>query len=403
VTEPNHNSLRLPSPSRSRLLASAIAGQWIFGIILALLGQLFGIPAATAHAALDLDAQARLLLTLFTGQLLFTAAAGRAVDRLGSTRVLAAGSLLMAGAVFLLAVADGFRQAMAAAFLMSLGGAGVNAAANTLVSTIYGERRGPMLNVVGVFGAAGAVSVPLAFAGVTTYEQVHGRLLALGVLCGITGILHLFQPRLALGGASAAPRGTTRVALKDPWIAALAILLILDFGNEAVMAGWIGPYTLAVMPPASATTMVGLYWGGLAGGRILTPFVLARVSKLVLLAFASSLAACGFAGISAAQTPLTLGAAVLLTGLALSPMAPTTLSVAGDRYERNTGVVFGLLLSVGQLGGMIIPWSVARVAGGAGFRAGILVACASGTAMTLLIWSLVRRGRRAAMPAGGSA
>ena len=92
-----------------KLMASAIAGQWIFGIILALLGQLFGIPAATEHAGLDLDDQARLLLTLFTGQLLFTAGAGRVVDRLGSTRVLAAGSLMMAVAVFLLAYAGGLR------------------------------------------------------------------------------------------------------------------------------------------------------------------------------------------------------------------------------------------------------------------------------------------------------
>jgi len=99
-------------------MASAVLGQWIFGVILALLGQLFGIPAATRHAALDLDAQARLLLTLFTGQLLFTAGAGRIVDRLGSTRVLAAGSLVMAAAVVLLAYADGFRQALIAAVLM---------------------------------------------------------------------------------------------------------------------------------------------------------------------------------------------------------------------------------------------------------------------------------------------
>ena len=92
------------------------------------------------------------------------------------------------------------------------------------------------------------------------------------------------------------------------------------------------------------------------------------MSKLVLLGFASSLAAGGFAAISVAQTPLILGGVVLLTGLAISPMAPTALSVAGDRYERNTGAVFGLMLSLGQLGGMIIPWSVARVASAAGFR-----------------------------------
>jgi MFS family permease len=389
------------SASRTRLTASAVAGQWIFGIILALLGQLFGIPAATAHAGLDLDAQARLLLTLFTGQLLFTALAGRVVDGLGSTRVLAAGSLVMAAAVLVLAFAAGFRQAMIAALLMSLGGAAVNAAANTLVSTLYGDRRGPMLNVLGVFGAAGAVSVPLVFSGVTTYPQVHARLLLLAGACALAGILHLLQPRPTATRLTAAPRGTTRAALRDPWVLALTLVLIIDFGNEAVMAGWIAPYTLAAVPQASATVMVGLYWGALAAGRLVTPFVLARISKLVLLGTASAAAAAGFAAISIARTPLTLGVAVLLTGLAIGPMAPTTLSVAGDRYQKNTGAVFGLLLSLGQLGGMIFPWSVARVAATTGFRAGVLVSCAGGVLMTLILCSLVARSRPAAVPAGG--
>jgi nitrate/nitrite transporter NarK len=68
-------------------------------------------------------------------------------------------------------------------------------------------------------------------------------------------------------------------------------------------------------------------------------------------------------------------------------------------YQKHTGAVFGLLLSLGQLGGMILPWSVARVAGTAGFRAGILVSCGSGLVMTLLLWSLVARSRGAASPA----
>jgi MFS family permease len=389
------------SASRTRLMASAVAGQWIFGIILALLGQLFGIPAAMAHAGLDLDAQARLLLTLFTGQLLFTAITGRVVDRLGSTRVLGAGSLVMGAAVFLLASAAGFRGAVIAALLMSLGGAAVNAAANTLVSTLYGARRGPMLNVLGVFGAAGAVSVPLVFSGVTTYAQVHTRLLVLGGACALAGVLHLLQPRPAAAGVISSPKGTTRAALRDPWVLALTLVLIIDFGNEAVMAGWIAPYTLAAVPRASPTVMVGLYWGALAAGRLVTPFVLARISKLMFLGIASFAAAAGFAAISTARTPFTLGLAVLLTGLAIAPMAPTTLSVAGDRYQQNTGAVFGLMLSLGQLGGMILPWSVARVALMAGFRAGILVSCGSGVLMTLLLWSLVARSRRAAAPAGG--
>jgi MFS family permease len=387
---------------RTRLMASAVAGQWIFGIILALLGQLFGIPAATAHAGLDLQAQARLLFTLFTGQLLFTAAAGRVVDRLGSARVLSAGSLILAASLFLLAGADRLREAALAVLLMSLGGAGINAASNTLVSTVYGARRGPMLNVLGVFAAAGAVSVPVAFSGVTTHAEVRARLVVLGAACAIAGVLHLLQAGPPVGHTGPRAKGATRAALTDPWVLALTVVLAIDFGNEAVMAGWIAPYTLAVMPGASATVMVGLYWGGLAAGRVAMPYVLARHSKLVLLGLASSMAALGFAAISVAPTPPALAVFVLGTGLALSPVAPTTLSVAGDRYERNTGAVFGLMLSLGQLGGMFLPWSVARVAGGAGFRSGMLVSCGCGIVMALLTWHLAGRVRHARPPAGES-
>jgi MFS family permease len=382
------------SPSQARLMAAAIAGQWIFGIILALLGQLFGIPAATEHLHLDLPAQARLLLTLFTGQLLFTAGVGRMADRLGSTRVLGTGSLLMSAAVFLLAFAPGFRHAALGAFVMSLGGACVNAAANTLVSTVYGNRRGPMLNVLGVFGAAGAVSVPLAFSGVSTYQQVRGRLIALAAACGSIGVLQLLQRAPHSDGPVQPARGVSRAALRDPFVLALAVVLVIDFGTEAVMAGWIGPYTLAAVPSASPTTMLGLYWGALASGRMLMPLILARMTKLVLLATAATVAALGLLAISAARTPLILALWVAATGLALSPMAPTTLSVAGDRYERQTGTIFGMLLAVGQLGAIIMPWSVARVAGASGFRAGMLVACACGVVMAAVLWRLATRRQR---------
>jgi nitrate/nitrite transporter NarK len=378
---------------KCKMMASAIAGQWIFGIILALLGQLFGIPAATEHLHLDLPAQARLLLTLFTGQLLFTAAVGRIVDRIGSTRVLGTGSLLMSAAVFLLALAPGFGQAAVAVLIMSLGGACVNAAANTLVSTVYGNLRGPMLNVLGVFGAAGAVSVPLAFSGASTYPHVRGRLIALAAACASIGVLQLLQPAPQSDVPGQPARGVSRAVPRDPWLLALVVVLVIDFGAEAVMAGWIAPYTLAAVPLASPTTMLGCYWGALASGRMLMPLVLARTTKLVLLATAASVAALGLLAISAVRTPLSLALWVAVTGLTLSPMAPTTLSVAGDRYERHTGTIFGVLLAIGQLGAIIMPWSVARVAGASGFRTGMLVPCASAVVMAAVLWWLARRSQ----------
>jgi hypothetical protein len=49
---------------------------------------------------------------------------------------------------------------------------------------------------------------------------------------------------------------------------------------------------------------------------------------------------------------------------------------------------------------MILPWSVARVAVTAGFRSGILVSCAGGVLMMVLLWGLVARSHRPAAPTG---
>jgi hypothetical protein len=42
--------------------------------------------------------------------------------------------------------------------------------------------------------------------------------------------------------------------------------------------------------------------------------------------------------------------ASLLTSLSLAGVYPTTLAMAGDRYQRFAGTVFGTLFSVGALG-----------------------------------------------------
>jgi hypothetical protein len=72
--------------------------------------------------------------------------------------------------------------------------------------------------------------------------------------------------------------------------------------------------------------------------------------------------------------------AMALAGLALGPMGPTILSVAGDRYRRGTGAVFGVMLSLGQIGSVVLPWSVAQVARASGFRTAMLVPVAAAVA-----------------------
>ena len=98
------------APTSSRLFAHATAGMFIFGLVLALPGTLFGMPAWTASVGCDVAAQANLLVVFFAGQLTCTAAAGIAVDHFGAQRVLTAGTGLLALGFLALAGSNGARR-----------------------------------------------------------------------------------------------------------------------------------------------------------------------------------------------------------------------------------------------------------------------------------------------------
>jgi MFS family permease len=378
------------SASPRRLFGSAIAGQLLFGVSLALFGTLFGIPAVTAGLGLDLRTQALLLVALYSGQLCLTAFVGRLADRFGSLHVLAAGAALLSVSLAMVGLAATPGSALAGAFVMSVGGAGVNAGSNVLVSTIYGDKRGPMLNLSAVFGALGSISVPVLFAGTDSLAGARTRLFALAAFGAVTTIGHLAQWRQP-APAVHEDRPSTRRLLSDRWVVALVILMGLDFGIESVAAGWFATYALATMPGASPTTMVGLYWTALMAGRLAGPAIHARLPKLTILSAGGVLLALAFAGVSLAGVPVVLGLFVVCTGLALGPVGPTILSVAGARYSRGTGAVFGVMLSLGQIGSVVLPWSVARVAEGPGFRLAMLVPAGAGLALSCLAAGLWMR------------
>ena len=382
------------APTSSRLFAHATAGQFIFGLVLALPGTLFGTPAWTAEVGCDVAAQANLLVVFFAGQLTCTAAAGIAVDHVGAQRVLTAGTGLLAVGFLALAGASSPGAAAVGFALLAAGGSMINAASNTLVSVTFGERRGAMLSLLGVFCAIGACLAPFAI-GVT---GVAGRLAALSALAAVLAVAPL-----AIDRAAWTSRGLTLRAMlalgRDHHLGGLILWLGVEFGVEAILAGWSAAYALATLPGVNASLVVVLYWSGLCAGRVSAPLALRRRSKLVTLGVAAGLAALAVAGIATASTWSALAVSVFAAGFAVGPLAPTIIAVAGDRYPQQSGLVIGVLISVAQLGAVLLPWIAGRVAISQGFRAAMLVPFAAAIALALSAGALrVRRALRTVEP-----
>jgi MFS family permease len=77
--------------ARGRLFVAAALAMFVFGMIIAILGTLFGLPAMRERLGIDLARQGDLFSVLFIGLLASTAVVGPTVDRFGSKVVFAVG------------------------------------------------------------------------------------------------------------------------------------------------------------------------------------------------------------------------------------------------------------------------------------------------------------------------
>jgi MFS family permease len=377
--------------SPALLFLHAVAGQFIFCLVLALPGTLFGMPPWTRAVDCDVAAQANLLAVFFLGQLFCTAVAGNLVDRFGPDRVIVGGTAGLAVGFLALAQATGQGSAAAGIALLAAGGSAINAGTNTLVSVTFGERRGPMLNLMGLFGALGAFITPFVMqAGMLPVVE------RLYILAGVSAVISVVP--LAFADSPWTSTGVSLGAMlslaRDRALVAIIVLTAIEFGVEALMAGWSAAYALAVMPTVAGGAVVAAYWGGLAAGRALGPLVLKVRSKPTTVAIGAFLALAGSAIIASATSGTALLAGAAIAGIALGPMAPTLISVAGDRYPKRTGLAIGAVISLGQIGGVTLPWITGRTAIAVGFRGAMLVPMVASIAILAGAVTLrVRSGR----------
>jgi len=107
---------------RPQLFAAAGAGMFVFGIVLALLGTLFGMPAMRLRLGVDLSQQGDLFLLLFVGVCTATLAAGPLIDRFGDKMVLLLSAIFVTAGLLGLAAAHSMLAAGISVVVMGAGG-----------------------------------------------------------------------------------------------------------------------------------------------------------------------------------------------------------------------------------------------------------------------------------------
>jgi len=379
----------LEGRQRARLFAAACAGMFIFGLVLALLGTLFGLPAMRERLGVDLAQQGDLFLLLFAGVCFATVAVGPLIDRFGNKLVLLVSAVLVTVALVEFAAAKSMLAAVVAALIIGLGGGGLNTSCNVLTSELYGGNRGRMLNLLGIFYGFGALFVPLLAASITSLLPMSRLLLVTAVLPAIGAVAYAVLPFTpAREGHGMTWREVLEV-VRYPGLLLFGIALFVESGNEAVLAGWTSTYLGEAGAKAQlATWILAGYWAGLMLGRLTATRLLRyfRDVQLVLLSALGSMAGCAIL-LGARSVPL-LAAAVFFTGFAFSAIYPTTLAMIGDRYQRYAGTVFGVLFAMGLAGGAVFPWAVGQISEARTVRTGMVIplagACAVAAAVVVI-------------------
>ena len=387
---------------RPRLLfVSACAGMLVFGIVLAILGTVFGLPAMHARMQVSLAQQGTLILLLYFGIFSSSLAVGPLIDHLGNKANLLTSALMVALAMIFFAEAHSFAAASLAAILLGLGGGGLNTCTNVLVSDLYAGQRGSMLNLLGIFFGVGALSDPLMAATIAGRFTIPQLFLFCAVLAGICAVWYAaisFPPPKSKQAFSW--RELPQVA-KYQGILLLAFILFCESGNEACIAGWTSTYLgVAGYTPRMATLVLATYWAALMLSRMMAARILRDVGKLRLVIWCGFVALAGCIVLLTAKSLVFFFAGTALIGLSYGPIFPTTLAVAGDRHSERAGTVFGLLFSIALVGGMIFPWAVGQVSQQIGVRSGMVVPGLGAIGIVALSIAVVFDERRSKVLAG---
>lgn len=357
----------------------------MFGIVLAILGTGFGLPEMRRRLETDLAQQGHLLLLLYLGIFISSLVVGPLIDYVGYKANLFVSSALVSAAMLWFALAHSLASAAMAAVLLGVGGGGLNMCTNTLVSDVYGDERGPMLNLLGIFFGIGAICVPLLAASIEGHFRIPQLFVFCAVLaavCAFGYALLSFPPARASQGFSL---GEVIGVAKYQGVLILAFILFLESGNEACIGGWTSTFVDTIGYSArTATLVLATYWGALMVSRVLAARLLQGIGKSHLVLIIALISLLGCAVLLATRSLLLLFTGTALIGVSYGPIFPTTLAIAGDRYSERAGTVFGLLFSIALMGGMLFPWTVGQVSQRLSVRAGMIIPSLGAVGIILL-------------------
>jgi fucose permease len=277
---------------------------------------------------------------------------------------------------------------------LGVASAGMNTASNALSSDLFPGERAIRMNRLAILVGIGGVMMPVTTVVSSLVVSWRTVVVTGGVVAALVSLACAWVPASAC--VSGSGRGSLSLARalrrfsRQPGFVWLAAALLLGGGNEAALAGWISTYLQAAGFTATTSTwLLASHWLGLIVARVtLSPRVeRTKVKAVMRSAIAGALCIAVFVLVHAQEW---LAVMPFVVGIAIALVVPTMLALAGDRYPGSPGALFGLLLTLLQVGGIALPAAIGFIADRAGLRPGLAIIVVSCLCVAALVGMSLR-------------
>lgn len=368
--------------SEFRLLhAGAFVALFVVGVYAAAFGPALEFIAADLDVSLD---TAGLILTVFfLGSISASALVAVALHARDTRALTIAGLVCVIAGSLTIGFAPNWPLALAGGIVMGLGD-GLIVAALHILMTLTSRDVPRAINRINLYFAFGAVAGPLWSGAVLALTEDRGL--------AYTGIAAAAAVALAMLLAASAPiheRLAEDAEFRLPgnptaWI--MGAVLFLYVGAEFGLGSWVSAYAResAGSGVFEGALLTAGYWAALMCGRIASSVYYAKQRDALPL-LAVSIAGAGIASLALALTTGNIAAsavAAFAAGLFLGPVWPSTMAIASESSEAHATAA---TVTMGNAGGVVLPWLQGRILVDAGPTEGVVVSVALCAVMLAIV------------------
>jgi MFS transporter, FHS family, glucose/mannose:H+ symporter len=347
---------------RSYLWTASIA-YFITGLATVLLGSV--LPQLLIHYQVSYTAGGQLVFLQFIGFLAGVPLSSWLIPRIGYKKVLVAAAFCIGILLFGLWMLPPYGIVCALSMGNGLGIAATETVVATFIMEVFVGRRAVVISYMEVAFGLGALGMPIAASFLIAHQAWRGSFLLVAILALGVSFLWMFVTitshmnvgkEKSLDAVSEAPQATGRYS-QGILLSLYLLLIFLYVGVESSLSGFLPAIFAPLLHQREdeATLSIATLWSAMVIGRIITSWMIRRVSYARYL-FWSIIGTLAFL-IALAVFRNLWGSYLLVwgVGLSMSGVYSITMVYANHAFPGGARLVTGLLTASAGIGGAVLP------------------------------------------------